>query len=256
MLNALARVAPQAAVFCDFDGCLAPIVPVPADARAVRGVSATLRRLAERFAVVAVISGRPVSFLQRRVRARAVRLVGLYGIEQRIGGRLVIDPEAEGARAAIEATVRQLRADLDDVPGVEVEHKGLAVSVHFRRASDPAEAERVVEPAVRDVARSHGLEEVMRGRKVLEIRPHAGGDKGDAVRRIVGETGVRAGLVAGDDVGDLASFAAVSGLSPAVRVAVGSDESPPELLRRADLVVEDPRAFVSMLSRLADATGR
>ena len=256
MLDALARVASSAAVFCDFDGCLSPIVPAPEDARAARGTSAVLQRLAQRFAVVAVISGRPVSFLQSRLRAPDVRLVGLYGIEQRIAGRIVTDPEAEGARAAIEDAVRRLQADLRDLSGVQVEHKGLAVSIHFRRARDPEAAQRDAEPIVHEIARTEGLAEVLRGRKVLEIRPRAGGDKGDAVRHVIRETGARAGLVAGDDVGDLASFAAASGLSPSVRVAVGSEESPPELLRRADIVVEDPAAFVALLKQLADAADR
>lgn len=254
LLKSLANVASGAGIFCDFDGCLAPIVEVPEDARAVRGTGTVLARLAQRFAVVAVISGRPVSFLSRRIRAKGVRLVGLYGIEQRVGGRLVVDPEAEGARAAIEEAVRRLTGELRFIRGVVVEHKGLAATVHFRRAADPEEAQARAEPIVDQVARSAGFD-LMHGRKVLEIRPRAGGDKGDALRHIVRETGVRAALVAGDDVGDLASFAAVSGLSPAVRVAVGSDESPPELLHRADVVVGSPAEFVELLSRLADETG-
>lgn len=255
LLRSLARAAPQAGIFCDFDGCLAPIVPVPEEARAVRGTGPVLSRLAERFAVVAVISGRPVSFLARRIRARGVRLVGLYGIEQRVGGRIVVDPEAEGARATIEEAVRRLTAELRFLRGVAVEHKGLAASVHFRRATDPEEAQQRAEPIVREIARAAGLDQVLRGRKVLEIRPHAGGDKGDALRRIVREEGVHAALVAGDDVGDLAAFAAVSGLSPSVRVAVGSDESPSELLRRADIRLDSPATFIALLGELAAATG-
>lgn len=254
LLRSLARLASRAGVFCDFDGCLAPIVEAPEDARAVPGTGRVLARLAERFAVVAVISGRPVSFLSRRIRARGVRLVGLYGIEQRVAGRMVVDPEAEGARAAIEDAVRRLTSELRFIRGVAVEHKGLAATVHFRRTADPEEAQARAEPIVREIARGAGLDQVMRGRKVLEIRPRAGGDKGDALRRIVRETGVRAALVAGDDVGDLAAFAAVSGLSPALRVAVGSDESPPELLNRADLVLGSPREFLALLTTLADAT--
>src|SRR5690606_13637583 len=70
----------RAGVLCDFDGSLAPIVEDPAAARPVDGAVDALAALAERYAVVAVISGRPVSFL-RTVLPESLRLVGLYGLE-------------------------------------------------------------------------------------------------------------------------------------------------------------------------------
>ena len=84
-VRALGAMASRAGIFCDFDGSLAPIVPDPAKARAVRGAGRVLERLARRYAAVAVVSGRPVSFLAKRLHPRKVRLVGLYGIEERVG---------------------------------------------------------------------------------------------------------------------------------------------------------------------------
>src|SRR5207248_4565846 len=97
-VRALGAMAPRAGIFCDFDGSLAPIVPDPSKARAIRGAGRVLERLARRYAAVAGVSGRPVPFLAKRLHPRPVRLVGLYRIEGRVGRSLRILPEVSAAR--------------------------------------------------------------------------------------------------------------------------------------------------------------
>ncbi|HXW34304.1 MAG TPA: hypothetical protein VEJ87_06970, partial [Acidimicrobiales bacterium] len=85
-------------------------------------------------------------------------------------------------------------------------------------------------------------------------------DKGTVVENLA-ET-CRAACFVGDDVGDLAAFAALDRLEAkgtrAVRVAVADEESPPELRARADLVVADPqsvkRLFQALVSAAAEKT--
>jgi trehalose 6-phosphate phosphatase len=250
VLSRLAGAASSSGIFCDFDGSLAPIVPDPDDARALEGADEVLERLAGLFCMVAVVSGRSVADLARRVRARGVRLVGLHGMEELRDGRVHASAEADSARAAIERAGARLERSLDAAPGALLERKGLALAVHFRRATDPDAVERIAEPLVRAAAAAEGLA-VLSGRRILEVRPPAGGDKGDAVRRIVEQEKLRGALFGGDDVGDLPAFRALDGLDIAVRVAVASVESPPELTERADLVVETPRAFLTLLEELA-----
>src|SRR5438477_8745774 len=110
-------MASRAGIFCDFDGSLAPIVPDPAKARAIRGAGRVLERLARRYAAVAIVSGRPVSFLSKRLHPRRVRLVGLYGIEERVGRSLRILPEVQAARSAIDRAAEQLRQELAEEDG-------------------------------------------------------------------------------------------------------------------------------------------
>src|SRR5437867_1501942 len=111
-LEALSRAASEAGIFCDFDGCLAPIVPDPDDARAVRGAQATLEQLARRFRVVAVVSGRSAADLSRRVRARGVRLIGLHGMEEIRAGRVRASEGAERYRDAVGRVADRLKAEL------------------------------------------------------------------------------------------------------------------------------------------------
>ena len=59
----LARTPGRTALFTDFDGTLAPIVTDPATARPAPGAIEALARLAGRYRRVAVVSGRPLEFL-------------------------------------------------------------------------------------------------------------------------------------------------------------------------------------------------
>jgi trehalose 6-phosphate phosphatase len=62
-------------------------------------------------------------------------------------------------------------------------------------------------------------------------------------------------VVVGDDLGDLPAFAAVSELvsegHDGLRVAVRSEEAPPDLLAAADLVLDGPEGVLAFLRRLA-----
>jgi trehalose 6-phosphate phosphatase len=94
---------------------------------------------------------------------------------------------------------------------------------------------------------------------VVELRP-PGVDKGTAVRRLAGERDARAIVYIGDDVGDLAAFAAVEELRQrggagltAASVDPAGDDAPAELAARADLVLAGPPAVVAFLTALAQA---
>lgn len=253
-MRALARMPARAGIFTDFDGSLAPIVADPGRARAVRGAHRILTSLAKRYAVVAVVSGRPVSYLAKHLHARGVRMVGLYGIEERIGRTLSVLPDVQAARAAVDEAATRLTGELAQMPGIYVENKGFAVSVHFRRAPDPERAAILAEPIVMSVATDTGLAPLMRGRKVLEIGPKVSVDKGEVVRQLVERFSLEGALVIGDDTGDLAMFDAVSTLIHGVRLAVMSDESPPELKDACDVSVSSPVELVALLKTLASAT--
>lgn len=256
-LSALAAVADRAGIFLDFDGTLAPIVPEPAAARPLPGAGDVLGVLADRFAVVAIVSGRPASFLIAHLDPPAnVRVVGLYGVEQVVGGALTILPEAEEARAAVERAAEGLTKMLADEEGVFVEHKGLSVAVHFRRAPEPDAAQARSEATIRGLAEYLGLGGVHVGRKVIEVSPTIAVSKGSVVRDAIASFGLRGAMMCGDDLGDVPAFRALEGLEVALRVAVASDESPRALLDAADRIVHGPAELLQTLERLARATAQ
>jgi trehalose 6-phosphate phosphatase len=125
--------------------------------------------------------------------------------------------------------------------------------VHVRRTADPSAAFALVEQPLRSLADELGLL-VEPGRMVLELRP-PGADKGAALRALVEEAGPSVVAFVGDDLGDLAAFAAVEELRstglPGLLVCSGSTEVS-DLAERADLVVDGPAGVVALLDALAD----
>ena len=70
----LVERAQKVALCLDFDGTLSPIVEDPQAARPLPGIVELLGPLAERFAAVALVQGRPAAYLAEHAAARG-RLV-------------------------------------------------------------------------------------------------------------------------------------------------------------------------------------
>jgi trehalose 6-phosphate phosphatase len=238
----------RAGVFLDFDGTLSEIAPTPDDARAVDGVAPVLERLASRYRVVATISGRPATEVAALLGA-PIRIFGLYGLEDERGSV----PDGEGRRAGIERALPAIERAAAYVPGATVERKGLSAAVHYRAASDPELARRVLLERLQGIAREHGLE-VIEGKRVIELTAGPRPRKGEVLARVAREERLRHVLYAGDDLADLDAFGALDSLAEegvgGIRVAVRSAETPEALIERADVVVEGPLALVDLLADL------
>jgi trehalose 6-phosphate phosphatase len=254
-LQAIVSDPRRALIGVDYDGTLAPIVPEPARAAPAAGAAEALIALATRVAKVAIVTGRPVRdvlgflHLDRVTGLAGVVVAGQYGLERFVDGRV----EAPAPDPGVARARQRLPALLAASPGARLEDKGHAVAVHTRQAPDPAQLLATLEPALRQLAAELGLA-AEPGRFVLELRP-PGMDKGAALRRLVSEYGARAVLFAGDDLGDLAAYAAVEELRaegvPGVTVCSRSAEVT-ALEERADLVVDGPTGVVDLLRRLSE----
>jgi len=235
LLDRVAAAPDEAGLFLDFDGVLAPIVERPEDAYPPPEARAELERLAARYALVAVVSGRAGADVRERVGVDGVVYVGSHGLE--------LDRQAERWRRQIADF-----AGAADWPPSEIESKGLSVAFHFRDRAD-AEAAVVELEALAEQARDGGL--VARfGRKVLEVLPPVGSNKGTAVRHLLEGASLTRALVAGDDTTDLDAFRAVEELPQRLRVAVLAPESPRLLAEHAELVLGSTDEFLELLRRL------
>ncbi|MCL2733715.1 MAG: trehalose-phosphatase [Actinomycetia bacterium] len=254
----LARPA-RAVLAFDFDGTLAPIVPDPDQARAHPDAAGALAALAPKVASVAVLTGRSAGVAVRQGGFAGVPgldhlvVLGHYGAERwdaRTG--TVTAPAPHPGVAAARADLPGFLDEIGAWRGTWIEEKGRSLAVHTRRAEDPQAAFEALRAPLTDLATRHGLI-VEPGRLVLELRP-PGMDKGVALLEYVRETGAEAVLYAGDDLGDLAAFAAVDTLRcdgvAGLLVCSGSDEVT-ELAKRADLVVDGPAGVVGLLRALA-----
>lgn len=253
-----ALAAEPAGLLTDFDGTISAMVTDPASARLIDGAGAALASLAERLAVVAIVTGRAALDARRLTAVPGLLIVGNHGMEW-------LAPDAEEPSVAPGAD--GLRETLDDIlgrlppmPGVAPEHKGVSASVHYRNAPDHDTARSAILNALGDLE-PLGFR-TGHGRMIVEVRPTGLGDKGSAVRDIVDRFGLRGVVVMGDDVTDLDMFRAIDQLRAAGRVrativGVGAwdHEVVPEIGAASDAALSDPDAAARFLAELADAVG-
>jgi trehalose-phosphatase len=235
LLEHVTAAPEEAGLFLDFDGVLAPIVERPEDAYPPAATRTELERLVERYGLVAVVSGRAGDDVKRRVDVPGVLYVGSHGLE--------LDRQADRWRQQI--------ADFASAapwPPSEIELKGLTVTFHYRHHEDERAAVLELEQLA-ESAHDEGL--VARfGRKLLEVLPPVGSNKGTAVLHLLEGAGLTRALVAGDDTTDLDSFRAVEELEHKVRVAVLAEDSPAPLAEHAELVLGSTGEFLELLRRL------
>jgi trehalose 6-phosphate phosphatase len=206
----------------------------------VDGARETLAGLAQRYRVVAIVTGRGSEEVASLIGVPHIEYVGLYGFEDDAPELLVaVAPSAEAAAGA--------------VPAAWVEDKGSSVAVHYRQAPDPKAARAALLVALQPVATESGLD-LIEGKMVIELVPPGRPMKGAALERLVGEHGLEAVLFAGDDHADLDAFEALERLAAAgtvaIRVAVRGDETPPSLIDAADVVCSSPVDLVRLLRTL------
>jgi trehalose-phosphatase len=236
------------AVFLDYDGTLAPIVPHYEDAWLPEETRAALAALA-RLAPVAVVSGRDLADVRARVGVDGVVYAGSHGLEIEAPGG--VHEVAPGARVALAAAGKDLAEALPSEPGVLLEPKRYGVAVHWRMA-DPA-----VLPAVRRavdaVLAGYPSLRLYEGKQVLELQPDVVWDKGHAVRHLLQATSPGAAmpwaLYVGDDRTDEDVFRALGADGAGIVVR----DTPRET--SAAWWVRDPGEVTELLRRITAARG-
>jgi trehalose 6-phosphate phosphatase len=240
------------AVLTDIDGTLAPIVPTPDMSEVSGELKNLLRRLGEKYLLVAGISGRKTEDAFDLIGLEDVVYFGNHGFEILRDGEVEVIPEALPYFERIQELERLAREELAP-EGAFVEEKGITASVHYRNVP-PDVGERCVEFVQREGERL-GLR-VTVGRGVVEARPPIRADKGTAVRTLVEEYRPTRAMFLGDDTTDLDAFRELEELreegelKEILRVGVASDEGPPEIEEQADIVVDGVDGVEKLLRQL------
>src|ERR671915_85614 len=230
----------SAAILTDIDGTLAPIVPTPDMSEVPAEIKEYLRRLSERYLLVAGVSGRKTEDALDLVGLADVVYFGNHGFEILRDGKVEVTPEALPYLEQVQELEAQAREELAPL-GAFVEEKGITASIHYRNAP-PEVGERAVEFVKREGERL-GLR-ITVGRGVVEARPPIRADKGTAVRTLVEEYRPEKAMFMGDDTTDLDAFRELERLreegrlEEILRVGVASEEGPQEIRIEADIVVE------------------
>ena len=235
--------APRLLVALDFDGVLAPIVPVPSDARPLPAAAAAIEALAALpDTTVALLSGRGLANLTAVSGfGPPVYLIGSHGAEfaDADGAGSMLDDAARARLGRLSAELRELVAG---EPGVTLEEKPAGVAVHVRNA-ERAVAARVLD-AVRAGPASRAGVATTPGKEVLDLAVLEV-SKGSALNRLRERIGADAVFFAGDDVTDETAFARLRPGDLGVKVGDGNTA--------AEHRVPDPGAVAALLEDLVAA---
>jgi trehalose 6-phosphate phosphatase len=252
LLRTWSEAPDTVAILTDIDGTLAPIVPTPDMSEVPAEIKEQLRRLSEKYLLVAGVSGRKTEDALDLVGLVDVVYFGNHGFEILREGEVEVVPEALPYLEKVEELERRAHEELGPL-GAFVEDKGITASVHYRNAP-PEVGERSVEFVKREGERL-GLR-ITVGRGVVEARPPVRADKGTAVRTLVEEYEPERAMFIGDDTTDLDAFRELEklreedALKEILRVGVASEEGPPEITSEADIVVEGVEGVGEVLQAL------
>lgn len=262
-LEPLRREPDRAAVLLDIDGTLAPIVRHAADAHVPEATRTLLIEISRRYRLVGCVSGRRATSARQIVSIGSIVYVGNHGGELLRPGatRTELDPEVTAWSERVREFAARAYTPQLQRARVRAEDKQAIAAFHWRGAPD----EEAAAALVRDVAvqaEGEGFA-VHWGRKVLEVRPPVALDKGLGITALLQSAAdrgdgshVASALYVGDDTTDVDAFRALRALveagtlERAVCVAVRSEETPPELLQGADIVIDGQSGVRGLLEAL------
>ncbi|MGA7173861.1 MAG: trehalose-phosphatase [Candidatus Dormiibacterota bacterium] len=238
-------------VATDFDGTLAPVVRDPRRARPLPEAAAALTALARR-TPVAVISGRDLANLFVQCPLPGVLLLGSYGLEPwQEASNLPRPLPPSNPSPRLMRIAAELQESVGQLAGVDVETKTLGVAVHYRNAPDRHAAGLELRRILSVVSHREELE-LLRGRRVLELRDRHAGDKGTALVQLLERISPRGCVFAGDDLGDLPAMVQLHRRGPELELALAfgvlSPETPDQVREEADVCLDGPEEWAKLLT--------
>ena len=175
-------------LFLDYDGTLAPIARTPGKAIMPDNVRDLLRRLSEMpNRKIAVVSGRSLKDVSKRVGLKNIVYVGNHGFEIKGPKIKFKSPAPVQYRSMLKEIKGKLKKGLSKFRRVLIEDKGFSLSVHYRLA------DKKDIPAIK--AEFHSIVflyelknkvQIKPGKMVLEIRPPVRWNKGKVVLWLLG----------------------------------------------------------------------
>ncbi len=170
-------------LFLDYDGTLAPIAHTPDKAVIPWKTMQVLRGLMARpDCAVAVISGRALSDVKKRVGLENIIYSGNHGLEIEGPKLRFFNPLSRRYRIILEQIKIDLLGKISAIEGALLEDKELSLSLHYRKVhrNNVPQLEAIFNDTVAPYL-MRGSIDIGSGKMVFEIRPPLAWDKGKAV---------------------------------------------------------------------------
>ncbi|MDA8240746.1 MAG: trehalose-phosphatase [Nitrospiraceae bacterium] len=209
------------ALFLDYDGTLTPIQKDPSQCVLTEGLKEQLHILSQgRRVRIAVLSGRTLTDVRKRVGIRTICYGGNHGLDISGPGIRFIHDGATAARQLMTSAKRMLARELRLFEGAWLEDKKYSLSLHFRRlrGEEITALKRAFYKTLGEFPEKNSFS-VIRGKKVLELTAVASWDKGKAALMLLDRLGRNwLPVVIGDDLTDETAFEALKKRGITIRV--------------------------------------
>jgi trehalose 6-phosphate phosphatase len=226
------------ALFLDLDGTLVEFAAHPEQVVASTELRELLTDLSRAMnGAVALVTGRSIASADAVLNGVLVHIAGIHGFERRAGEATT---RAGGDTSAISRALTDARAMIaTGALDADVEDKGAALALHYRRAPGASDA---VRRAAAELAHHHGLS-VLEGNMVVELTLGQR-TKGDAIADFMADAPFagRTPVAIGDDITDEDAFTAAERMN-GVSVLVG-----PPRDTAARFQLQDTRAVMAWLA--------
>ena len=220
-------------LFLDYDGTLTPITELPESARLTNRMKKLLGELMTIEDIgLSVVSGRSLEQLKNFVGIAGLLYVGNHGFEIEGPGIRHTHPGVVEAQGFMQDIADQLEPALSSIQGVFIENKAFTLSIHYRQVpEDKIDRMRMIFLKVIHPFLDKAQVIFTEGKKVLEVRPGLGWNKGTAVTWLYGRS-LAANpsrrilpIYVGDDRTDEAALNAIKDCGLGVKVAEDAPDS-------------------------------
>jgi trehalose-phosphatase len=208
-------------LFLDFDGTLVPIQDNPTKCLLSRTIKTQLQAvLLSGKACIAILTGRAVADIKRRVQIQGLYYGGNHGLEIQGPDIIYTHPDALREKYVIEKVSREVEKGISHIEGALVEKKNLSFAVHYRMASKEDKA--VIKRIFYRITVEHSDPQtvaILKGKEVLELAPRVSWDKGRAALFILQKLNNNyLPICVGDDLTDETAFKALNDTGVTVRI--------------------------------------
>ena len=208
-------------LFLDFDGTLVPIQDNPAQCVLSPVIKSQLEGIASSGkACIAILSGRTVNDIKKRVQIQGIYFGGNHGLEISGPSLRYVHPDALIGKQAIYKICRKIEKRICNIEGALIEKKKFGFTLHYRMASKDCTA-LIKRTFYKIIAESPDPQafSVLRGKKVLELVPRIQWDKGKAALFVLqSQKKNYLPIYVGDDVTDETVFEALKTEGVTVRI--------------------------------------
>ena len=241
----------------DVDGTISKTASTPQQASVSPLCRHYLLKLSSHLALVAAISGRPVSQVRKMVGIDSMVYIGNHGLERWRGIKTEFPDITHDYSRVIKPVLKELSSLLSS-KGISIEDKGVTATIHYRLSPKPQLAERKILNTLNASPRAKSLR-IIRGKMSFNLLPPIGADKGTATIALIREYNLRGGIYLGDDYTDIDAFRAIhtayhyqdfQGLA----ISITSSEAPEKLGTEADFTlngVGDVERFLKWMTENA-----